>query len=98
MPAFGRLPLAYEYVRQGKHTTIIFKFQISIIDLVALVRYKIILPVLRYPIPYNFYPVLRVAKYLGFDRKPEELKSPPVEGYNRTLGFNFVSTFHFILF
>ena len=28
MPAFGRLPLAYEYVRQGKHTTIIFKFQI----------------------------------------------------------------------
>ena len=66
--------------------------------LVALVRYKIILPVLRYPIPYNFYPVLRVAKYLGFDRKPEELKSPPVEGYHGTIGFNLVCFSHFVLF
>lgn len=46
--------------------------------LVALVRYKIILPVLRYPIPYSFYPVLRVAEYFGLYRKPEELKFPPV--------------------
>lgn len=43
MPAFGRLPLAYEYVRQGKHTTIIrnFKFQRQIFKPIEFDVFKI---------------------------------------------------------
>ncbi len=67
MPAFGRLPLAYEYVRQGKHTTIIFKFQIprkkrveftrldtKNINMEGLVTRKKIVPFQSWKIPLNF--------------------------------------------